>query len=207
MSVHKKINKVMQNISKVIKSKTVGEGRNAYKALQHDDLTRELRPHCIEAGLVLIPTMESCETTHYPVTNSYGKESLRYESQVWVTINAVDIESSEGIVIKSFAHGFDNQDKSVGKAFSMAVKYGYLKLFMIESGDDEEERLPSDVVEHRGESNNPKKTNKSKLQNELRELLKLAGKYNKDTEVIIQKINEDQLKSKINEYRAGNEKV
>jgi hypothetical protein len=58
--------------------------------------------------------------------------------------NPADRFTSEG-----FGYGTDNSDKGVGKSFSYAVKYALLKTFMIESGDDEEDRQPEEKPEYK----------------------------------------------------------
>ena len=52
----------------------------------------------------------------------------------------VTICPEEREVCKSFAYAFDSGDKAVGKAESMAVKYVFLKNFVLESTDNEESR-------------------------------------------------------------------
>ena len=60
-------------------------------------------------------------------------------------MNADDPTDRLTIVIES--HAMDNADKAPGKAVSYANKYALLKLFEIETGEDEESRYQEQSVD------------------------------------------------------------
>lgn len=142
LNVLQRINQVMKEVSYVKKTAEVGYGLNTYKAVQHDDVTRLLHGPCANVGLVLLPNMDSCEIKKVSVVDRKGNKGERYEVDLWASVTVMNIDDPSDIIqTKAFATAFDIQDKAPGKAYSMAVKYCYLKLFMLESGDREEERI------------------------------------------------------------------
>jgi hypothetical protein len=68
-------------------------------------------------------------------------KQARYEATYDFTFANID-KPEEVIVIRIEAHAMDNADKAPGKALSYAKKYAVLKLFEIETGEDEESRAP-----------------------------------------------------------------
>lgn len=139
-SVLKKINAIYKEISHVTKGATVGYGRNSYKAVQHDDVTNLLHDPITNAGLVCIPNVTDC-TMEFQEYKTKDGIAHRFVCNTWVELQVICSDTGGSIKTKSFAMAFDSQDKAPGKAYSMALKYCYLKLFMLASGDDEEQRM------------------------------------------------------------------
>lgn len=164
LNVLQRINNVMKEVSYIKKGAEIKFGNSSYTAVQHDDVTRLLHEPCTRNGLILVPNMESCTVSSEKSVNKYGKECSQYQVSVWASIDVVNMDDpTDGISSKAFAMAFDSQDKAPGKAYSMAIKYCYLKLFMLESGDDEEQRLE--------ESHVPQNINQETLQNAAKELV------------------------------------
>jgi hypothetical protein len=81
-----------------------------------------------------------------PMVNVDGTQAkqARYDATYdFHVINADQPE--ETIIIRIEAHAMDNADKAPGKALSYAKKYALLKLFEIETGEDEESRYQPDL--------------------------------------------------------------
>jgi hypothetical protein len=66
-------------------------------------------------------------------------KQFRYEATYDFHFVNMD-DASDTLVIRIQAHAMDNADKAPGKALSYAKKYAILKLFEIETGEDEESR-------------------------------------------------------------------
>lgn len=113
-------------------------------AVSHDDVTALLHDPIAEAGIVAFPNMESAELELFEVIKDYqGNKtvSTQYRVKVWVSVTFYDSDKPEiSITTKCFSYAIDSGDKATGKAYSMAIKYCYLKTFMLESSDDEESR-------------------------------------------------------------------
>jgi hypothetical protein len=91
-----------------------------------------------------MPRMETCELEVFEQTKSYqGQTSVsrNYLVKVWASVTFFNSDNmSEQFQTQCFAYAIDSGDKATGKAYSMAIKYCYLKTFMLESLDDEESR-------------------------------------------------------------------
>lgn len=139
MNLMQRINAVRKAISYVQKDKDVSTGKGSYRAVSHDMVTAMVRPHMIEHGIVCFPSLVSGETIQPPPTAEGKERQLRYEAIYDFTFaNAED--PNDRIVIRIQAHANDSGDKAPGKAISYAKKYAILKLFEIETGEDEESR-------------------------------------------------------------------
>lgn len=142
-NLYQKICIIMQKVSSVYKDAKVQTGRDgSYKAVSHDNVAALLHSHLAEQGIVVRPSVVSRNLECVKVTNQYGeKDQFRTHLVVDVAfINADNPNERESCVIDGFA--LDSQDKGVGKSLSYAVKYAMLKMFVLESSDEEENREP-----------------------------------------------------------------
>lgn len=135
----------MKDVKSVIKGSEVSITSNSsYKAVSHDDVTAILHDPITNAGIIALPDMVehsleilTQEKTYNGVTNT----SKVYMVKVIASVTFINIDNPEDrLTTKCFAYALDSGDKATGKAYSMAVKYCYLKTFMLESLDDEESR-------------------------------------------------------------------
>lgn len=132
----------MKDVETVFKGANIsmGNGRS-YSAVNHDDVARLLHKPLADEGIITKVSVENVEISSREKTNKYGDVSLEYRADVWVEVTFINADNpAEREVCKSFAYAFDSGDKAVGKAESMAVKYVFLKNFVLESTDNEESR-------------------------------------------------------------------
>ncbi len=141
-NLYQRINSVMTEVQTVFKTANIPVTKTkSYSAVEHDEVTKLLHNPLIEAGIIVNPYMESCESIRHEGQDSYGNNKVSFESKVWAHITFVNIDNpEERLSTRCFAHAFDSGDKGPGKAFSMAIKNCYLKTFMLESADKEESR-------------------------------------------------------------------
>lgn len=148
LNVYQRINAVRKSIGYVQKDKEVGYGKSSYRAVTHDAVTGMVRAALIEQGVVIVPSVISA--TFHPAEmvtaiNDAGKETTTtakqrlYEATYQIDFVNID-DPTDRIVTMQNAHALDNGDKAPGKAMSYATKYAILKLFNIETGEDEESR-------------------------------------------------------------------
>jgi hypothetical protein len=133
---------VMKEVDSVFKGANIsmGNGRS-YSAVNHDDVARLLHKPLATEGIITKVSVERVDISSRDKTNKYGDVSLEYRADVWVEVTFINADNpEEREVCKSFAYAFDSGDKAVGKAESMAVKYVFLKNFVLESTDNEESR-------------------------------------------------------------------
>lgn len=146
LNIYQKIIKVMNQVDYVVKGSTVstGVGSAGYKAVSHDDVTGLLHKPCVEFGIVIVPSIVDSKVSEIikeVIYNNKTEKKISYRADVWVDVTFINADNpDERIISKSFAYAMDSSDKATGKAYSMAVKYAYLKTFMLESGDNEETR-------------------------------------------------------------------
>jgi hypothetical protein len=135
LNIYQRVNAVRQKIDYIKKDKDVDTGRGSYKAVTHDMVTAMVRQHMIDAGIVCYPSLvDSAAMPKEPEAKQF-----RYEATY--DFHFVSIDNPEDrISIRIQAHAMDNADKAPGKALSYAKKYAVLKLFEIETGEDEESR-------------------------------------------------------------------
>jgi hypothetical protein len=146
LNLFQKIIKIMEKVSYIEKGAEVSTGNNSksYRAIQHDDVTNLLHGPCADMGIVVIPSITDAVVSEIVKQSEYKgvvEKKISYRADVWVDVTFINADNpDEKIVSKTFSYAMDSMDKATGKAYSMAVKYAYLKTFMLQSGDDEESR-------------------------------------------------------------------
>jgi len=135
MNIYEKINNVRKEVDYIQKDKAVSTGGGSYQAVTHDAVTALLRKHLIEQGIICIPNFISS------ISNPKEEGAKQFRYSAIYCFDFINAETpTERITITIEAHAMDNADKAPGKAISYAKKYAVLKLFEIETGEDEESR-------------------------------------------------------------------
>jgi hypothetical protein len=137
LNVYQRINEVRKQCAFVKKDKKVEGG--GYMAVTHDAVTAELRDHLIAQGIVIVPRLKEAHVVDTGTTTARGIPIIRYEAKFEIDFVNMD-EPSDKVTVPNEAHANDQGDKAPGKATSYATKYAMLKLFSIETGENEEER-------------------------------------------------------------------
>jgi len=136
MNIFQRVNAVRKVVKYVQKDKSVDTGRGTYRAVTHDFVTAMVRPAMIEHGIICYPVL--IESAMFPPVE--GAKQSRYEATYdFHFVN--EEEPTDRLTIRMQAHAMDNADKAPGKALSYAKKYAVLKLFEIETGEDDESRV------------------------------------------------------------------
>jgi hypothetical protein len=140
MNLYQRINEVRKSIDYIQKDKSVSTGNGSYKAVTHDQVTGMVREHMVKHGIVSYPVL--VESMSQPKEVNAAMETakqFRYEATYDFHFVNID-DSKDELIIRIQAHAMDNADKAPGKALSYAKKYAVLKLFEIETGEDDESR-------------------------------------------------------------------
>ncbi len=136
MNIYQRINEVRKAINYIQKDKSVSAGpAGSYRAVTHDAVTGMIRQHLVEHGIIIAPTLID---SVFHAKEDGAKQRL-YSASYDVRFINMDAPD-ECVTIRIEAHALDNGDKAPGKAISYATKYAILKLFNIETGEDEESR-------------------------------------------------------------------
>lgn len=140
MNLLQRINEVRKSIDYIKKDKAVSTGGGSYQAVTHDQVTAMVRDHMVKHGIVSYPILVECISQPKEVNaNMETAKQFRYEATYDIVFANID-EPSDLITLRINAHAMDNADKAPGKALSYAKKYAVLKLFEIETGEDDESR-------------------------------------------------------------------
>jgi hypothetical protein len=108
---------------------------NQYSFVGHDAVTARCHEMFVKHGVYCLPDVKE-----------YRQDGNRTEVIIDMTFINID-QPEDKFVISTFGYGVDNQDKGPGKAVSYAYKYGLLKAFALETGDDPEK----DNIDYAGE--------------------------------------------------------
>ena len=133
-----KINSVRREVGYIKKDATV-KGGGIYTAVSHDAVTAQIRNSLIKHCLIISPpSVVSSQVVDTGAVTGGGTPIIRYEAKYEISLMSGDGESLTSIIE---AHANDYGDKAPGKAMSYATKYFMLKMFNLETGDEEEGRL------------------------------------------------------------------
>lgn len=111
---------------------------NKYKYLTETQVTTKIKELFDEQSLILHYQSEVVGSEVY----QGAKGDTQFLVTVRVTYNIFDVESGESLSGVVYGQGADKGDKGVYKAITGAVKYLYMKMFNIPTGDDAEKESP-----------------------------------------------------------------
>jgi hypothetical protein len=147
MGLHSKIAEVSAAISHVEK-----KGRNdfhKYDYAQAADVYAAVRDEFSQRGVTVIPAITSVEITEM------GKNKMISAA---MEITLTDSESGEQMVVPWHGVGEDTGDKAIYKALTGSLKYFYIQLLSLPTGDD-----PEDDAHDRAKAKQPAGPSKSKI--------------------------------------------
>lgn len=130
---------VRERVKRLGKDTQVGSGGYGYRGLSHDKVTAFIRPKLNEAGILVVQTCNDWACIETGTVTKNGRKITQFQANYLVRfINAYNTKDQFTVQQPAFAD--DQGDKGPGKAASYAMKYALLKMFMIETGEDDEDR-------------------------------------------------------------------
>jgi hypothetical protein len=142
LNLFQRINEIRKKIDYIQKDKSVSTGGGSYRAVTHDAVTGILRQHLIEFGVVCVPNLIASKA------NDRVGDAKQFRYDATYSFDFINCDKpAEKLTITIEAHAMDNADKAPGKALSYAKKYAVLKLFEIETGEDDESRYQTSDVD------------------------------------------------------------
>ena len=133
MNIYQRINAVMKKVTYIKKDAKV----QGYAAVTHDNVVAMVRSELVENGIVIYPEQLSNDL---PIMRDGDKIKMHLYTADYL-IHFVNIDKPEDrISVKINSHANDNGDKAPGKALSYAIKYAILKVFSLETGENDESR-------------------------------------------------------------------
>lgn len=146
MNLYQKINKIKEGVGPIQKDVTVGTGRNSYQAMSHDAVLSAVNNLMIQNGVISYVSniTDDTERSSWQAVDYKGNPTTKFKTftkvKIIVTFVNAD-EPKEQIEVYTIGHADDPSDKAAGKAYSYAVKYAYLKLFGLKTGENDEQRI------------------------------------------------------------------
>ncbi len=139
-NIYQRINAVMKQVQYIQKDAKV----QGYKAVTHDNVTAQLRDHLVSEGIVI--QVEQLKSEMLIMRDPDKSINMHLYSGDYAIhfVNIDNIEEKATVTIN--AHAADNGDKAPGKAASYATKYAMLKIFSIETGENDESRTGETVT-------------------------------------------------------------
>lgn len=140
MNIYQKINAVMKDVSYVQKNANVTGMGAGYKAVTHDQVILAIRNSIVANGIVIETKQTKGEfLIQRDLTATPPIKMALYAG--WYDVSFVNIDKpDERAIINVEAHANDNGDKAPGKAITYAAKTAMLKMFTLETGENEESR-------------------------------------------------------------------
>lgn len=158
----KAVNAVMNEVTFIEKDKTVGEGKNSYKAVSDEGVKKLIGAAMAKNGLAIFQTgVKATPNIHrYIDNNGYQKTSVFTEVLTKYRLCHI---SGEYIDLEGYGHGVDSQDKSAGKATTYALKYLLLYTFLVSTGkiDDADSVHSDEISKEQKVKAKPKASNKA----------------------------------------------
>lgn len=183
MNIYQRIDAVRQELAYVKKDKQV----DSYMAVTHDQVTSLVRVHMIKHGIVVVPCLVESKVLSTGTQTAKGTPFIRYEATYDVTFVNI-AEPSDKVNVRIESHAIDHGDKAPGKAISYAVKYAMLKLFSLETGEDEESRAAEYAATVKKES--AKSVAKSDFERVLAEDPDLIKKFRQTRDAVVKAFSE-----------------
>ena len=129
LNIYQRINKIMQT-GVYLKKGSAGQGTG----VQYDELIAVMNPLLSKYGIVV--TAEKVGDSRNRLT---AKGNYIFESDYNITYINID-KPDDKLITLIESHAMDAGDKAPGKSITYATKTSMLKVFSIESGDNEESR-------------------------------------------------------------------
>ena len=137
-NIFQRINAVMQEIDYIKKDKKVSGGGANYAAVSHDQVVAMVRESVVKNGIVIYPEQLESKVL---VARDKSKDiaMMLYEGEFNIHFVNID-DGADRLTVRIVGHANDNGDKAPGKAVTYATKSAILKVFAIETGENDESR-------------------------------------------------------------------
>ena len=141
-NIYQRINAVMKDVTYVQKDKDVTGGGQNYKAVTHDKVISVVRESLVKHGIVVYPVQEEGALL---IQRDVTKDVKMHLYSGTYLVHFVNVDKPEEMAtVRVQAHANDNGDKAPGKAATYATKTAILKMFSLETGEDDESRAVID---------------------------------------------------------------
>ena len=134
LNVHQRISRIMSEIDYIKKDKSINFGKGGgFTVVGHDAVTKLIHPLLVKHGVNIIPTIKQ-------IIQEGNRSRVDLEFR-WINID----NPSDHFVTEASGYGIDQQDKGIGKGWSVAQRYTVLKTLHLETGDKD---IEDDDINH-----------------------------------------------------------
>ena len=170
LNIHQRLQAIQGEVKYVKKDKKISFGKDGgYTVVGHDAVTKIVHDKLVKHGVNVIPSVTN--------TIQEGNRTTIYITFDWINVDDPD----DRFQTLSVGYGIDSQDKGIGKAWSYAQRYTFLKTLHLETGDKDIEEDDIDF-----ESNGHPKTGTAKLE-------KVLSQPDNEVEAVVQQAFNDEL--------------
>lgn len=143
LNIYQRINAVMKVVEYIQKDSKIQGGGANYNAVSHDGLISIIRKELVEKGIVVYP--EQLQSSML-IMRDLAKEIKMHLYSGDYAIHFVNMDDpKDRLTVTINAHANDNGDKAPGKAVTYATKAAILKVFSLETGDNDESRTAEQI--------------------------------------------------------------
>ena len=143
--------KEVHNSGKLVPDLMKCENGNNFRAISEKAILDVLNPILDKHGIYYTVRIDD---QHLEIKEAYGAKGkkLQFIATVKITLCFSRGDFELGFCTQSVGMGIDDNDKAMGKAYTYAIKYGLLKLFRLQFGDDPDYEASTPLItEFRGE--------------------------------------------------------
>ena len=142
-TIYQKIAAVQKKLKTVAKDATVGSGSFSYMGTTYDKGLSVIREHCLEHGVMIFPDQVEKGLSVAGKTKN-GGDKMRFEGLYRVRF--VSVDDGTELTMNIEGHGEDSNDKGPGKAATYATKTAMIKMFLLATGENDEERMEEEPL-------------------------------------------------------------
>lgn len=111
-----------------------------FSVVSHDEVTQAIRKAAIKHGVFIHVTTMECDTEIIERPSKYDPDRKVSYTDVQIMVSFINVDSPEDCTTSRFhGAGEGSDNKTPGIAYSFAIKTAMLKMFMIPTGEIEEE--------------------------------------------------------------------
>lgn len=141
LNIYQRLNTIRSKVSYLKKDKKVEN----YTAVSFDGLVAETRQWFCELGVMIFPSVVTDTMLDTGAKSQKGNTLWRYEGTFDIRFVNCD-EPNQFVTIRVTAHANDYGDKAPGKAITYATKSAILKVLYLETGENDEARVTSNMA-------------------------------------------------------------
>ena len=135
LNIYQRINEV-KKVARYAQKDAKVQG---YKAVTHDQVTATLRGPMVDNGVIMTQSLLESSFLDTGDVTGRGTKWMMYTAKYSIKFINID-EPTQHIEVVTESQALDTGDKASGKAMSYAIKYAMLKVFGLETGENEEGR-------------------------------------------------------------------